>query len=304
MVNLKNNHLLLEKSSEWKLPPNIYNFCNSPKTQAGKKGPYKCFTVERIEKTIKNHFSVKSEKDCCKTDFYELPTFTCLPNNKFKFLKSPRFKTNNCAPKSCILTKKFPLQNVSKRKRNQTLLNGNPVFFYSLTTVPVKEMSFNKENFVGPDPSRYTSRNYKATALTHDLLKNENKKSFHDKDFVALISDEAKEIRYNTMVKKRNVFGLKTGRPSAFLSASPRFKDEKEKTIQLYEKSKKKLFPSLVVWPSEVNNIKKFGTRLSKRRLEQLAAPKGPLQKISVQKIQVFTKNPLSIEKKINVEEE
>lgn len=107
--------------------------------------------------------------------------------------------------------------------------------------------------------------------------------------------DVSREMSYNTMVRKRSLFSLKTGRPVAFLSASPRF-EETEKPIKLYEKAKR--VPSLVfsTWSAaeeEDENIKKSNAkRMTKQRLEELAMPRNALPKRRAEKIQVYTKLP------------
>jgi hypothetical protein len=102
----------------------------------------------------------------------------------------------------------------------------------------------------------------------------------------AMSSDNAnREIRYNTMVKKKNLFSVKTGRAVAFLTATPRFKEKSEITIKV-DKEQKKMMLALE------DSTKPQRKPMTKERLEELAMPKNPLPKIIPKKVEVFEKLP------------
>lgn len=98
----------------------------------------------------------------------------------------------------------------------------------------------------------------------------------------AMSSDDVNRvIRYNTMVKKRNLFSVKTGRPVAFLTAAPRFKEKSEITVKL-DTEKKKIIPEESKKPQR--------KPITKERLAELATPKNALPKIASKKVEVFVK--------------
>lgn len=274
-------------SSEWKLPPNIYSYGESLiKTQAGKKGPYKCFTVARESKTIISHFAPKPEKEFCKTDFYEVNQKGSRENSfKYKFSKTKRFKAikDNVTPPP---TKYFP--QLSSLKNQKLYLKDKeatpPVFYYQLTTIPSNEFSFNKKHFQTPDPSRYNKSAQKKSNSDKLLSKTEFQSKFQ---LNPSTHDDKKEMRFNILVSKRNKFGMKTGRPVAFLSATPRFDEigSEEKSIELYEKPEKYV-PSA----KGSNKHKKVQKPISQKRLEELATPKNVPSKFKEEKNQVFIK--------------
>lgn len=99
-----------------------------------------------------------------------------------------------------------------------------------------------------------------------------------------------REVRFNTMVKKRNLFSVKTGRPVGFLAAMPRFKERSQISINL-EKERKRM---LIVEEKEKSPRKP----MSKKRLEELAAPKNPLPKIAPQKASI-AESPASTERAV-----
>lgn len=111
-----------------------------------------------------------------------------------------------------------------------------------------------------------------------------------------------REIRFNTMIKKKNLFSTKTGRPVAFLTAAPRFEESSEKPIKLYKKKSKKLLqPEKKSESSEKTStvsITKTDSKpkskgMTKKRLGELATPKTvPLQTSTSDKVQVFTNPP------------
>jgi hypothetical protein len=162
-------------------------------------------------------------------------------------------------------------------------LEYEPLFYYPQTTtpVPIRKMSF--FNNITPDPNRYNSRNEHAR-------KNIWKKEKYVNSFFKQSSacKESKEIRYNTLIKKRNMFGVKTGRPTAFLSATPRFNDASEKSIIQYAKSKQRSNPFINAWPSTVTENK--NKPLSKAHLEKLSLPKSFTKKKSAENDSVLIK--------------
>lgn len=100
-----------------------------------------------------------------------------------------------------------------------------------------------------------------------------------------LAQSQDDRIRYNTIVKKRKLFSVKTGRPVAFGTASPRFKEKSEVTIKI-EKEKPKMMLAL----EEPEKVKR--KPMTKERLEELATPKMPLAKITAKKTEVLEKLP------------
>jgi hypothetical protein len=248
--------------------------------------------------------------------------------------------------------------NVTRSK----IIEVDPVFYYPQTTVPEREMTFNKEPFPRPEPGRYNPHDVicrchlkttaESTAMrgskssrcpgkidgeghVHVFQSNVQRLSLNpssrntarrrrkshmslppttmkfrnraERDPISFRvrssidvgnGDELqRDVRYNTMVRKRSLFSLKTGRPVAFLSATPRFEEATEKPIKLYEKPR---MPSLVLtsWSStsateQEEGVKKTSAkRMTKKRLEELAAPKNTMPKRGAEKTQVYTKLP------------
>lgn len=335
---------MVEKSSAWKLSPNIYrlkdHFQEVAKKKMGKLGPYQCFTVERDANTVKNHFAVKPADEISDI-FYDLPSLMdemMKTSNRYKakFLKGERFEVKRLhgTPPP---TKYYPQNFVIKAKSAVKGEVDKPLFYYPNTSVPVKEMLFNKENFVRPAPGRYnphditckcylTKDNKRCPGYIHGdghchvfdstafrlvhPVKLERRRtvsepsdddniirfprpprepiSFRVRRSISsddLMQNRDREIRYNTMVKKRNLFSVKTGRPVAFLTASPRFKEKSEVAIKL-EKEKKKMMLALE------EPEKPPRKPITKERLEELAKAKNPLPKIVSKKLQVFEKLP------------
>lgn len=332
---------MVEKSSAWKLPPNIYrlkdNFLEVGKRQMGKLGPYQCFTVERDVKTVRTHFAVKPAEENVDI-FYDLPSLMdeimkASNRNKAKFLKSERFEKVEgliVPPPTKYYPQNFVLKPTAAKKTDD---DKQPLFYHSNSTVPIKEMSFNKESFFKPAPGRYdphdvtckcyqTKDNRKCPGkisgdghchvfdstefrLVHPVkitrCRTLSEPSETDKIFRfprpprepisfrlkrSISSDNlSREIRYNTMVKKRNLFSVKTGQPVAFLTAAPRFKEKSEMTIR-FEKEKKKMMLALE------EPTKPQRKPMTKERLEELATPKNPLPKIAPKKVEVFEKLP------------
>lgn len=355
------------------MPPNVYRRLgeNLLRPQAGKLGPYQCFTVERDDSTVKNHYAPKSTEDGCKVDFYDLPSLNNPNTNgnlhKNKFLKAKRFPTsrNDETPPP---TKYFP-QNFSislSKSANVTkskIIEADPVFYYPHTTVPEREMTFNKEPRSQIEPGRYNPHDVtcrchlKATMdstrskrcagkidgeghthvfdstvprLVHvrsssssggarrrrshfmrskdDMaLQATTKKNRHEREPISFrvrssidVHEEDvshQEVRFNTMVRKRSLFSLKTGNVVGFLSASPRFEETAEKPIKLYEKPNRVASLVLSSWSTaaeeEEENTKKSSVkRMTKQRLEELAMPRNALPKRKAEKIQVYTKLP------------
>lgn len=156
----------MDKSCEWKLPPNVYCLSDFTKSlkKMGKRGPYQCFTVERDDKTVKNHHAPKPENQRCETDFYDLPSQIDdgkKPSNfyKNKFLKGPRFaniKDDGIPPSTKYYPQNFSIKLTACERKKPT--NDDPMFYYPHTTVPVKVMEFNKERNT-PEPGRYNLHN-------------------------------------------------------------------------------------------------------------------------------------------------
>lgn len=157
---------IVDKSWEWKLPPNVYCLSDFTKSlkKMGKRGPYQCFTVERDEKTVKNHHAPKPESERCETDFYDLPSQIDdgkKPSNfyKNKFLKGQRFvnvKDDGIPPPTKYYPQNFSIKMTACEKKKST--KDNPILYYPHTTVPVRVMEFNKECNT-PEPGRYNLHN-------------------------------------------------------------------------------------------------------------------------------------------------
>lgn len=341
---------LVEKSSSWKLPPNIYRLKDHSrevgKKQMGKLGPYQCFTVERDDRTVKNHNAVKPLNEICEV-FYDLPSMKEMmlnPNNRYKsrFLRSERFKlkSSQSAPPP---TKYFPqnfLINSNKSSKSKDTTK-KPIFFYPQTTVPMKDMSFQNDNFFKPSPGRYNPHDVSCKCYLIDGFKkcpgnvrgdgNRHvfnstvirlirqvpyhkqrliKEEVQDDNVVGyvrpprdLISFRAKrshsvsdltvnkerDIRYNTMVKKRNLFSVKTGRPVGFLTAMPRFKENPEVSIKMEGKRAEMMMDE---------REKPQRKSMTKKRLREIAAPKNPLPTIvSRTRVNVFEPLPPASQK-------
>lgn len=323
-----------DKSSSWKLPPNVYRIKDSFEAlcekQMGKLGPYQCFTVERDSKTIVSRIAAKRDED--QSDiFHDVPTtmndMMLKPSNRYKtkFLKSQRFDTRlqpDAPPPTKYYPQNYVLKPKSVKERTKDASIDKPLLFYPHTTVPIKEMTFNKENFPRPAPGRYDphdvtckchltknlkrcpgsvageghSHVFQSTAfrLVHPLPPSRKKyfsKPSADDDVIQYFRPErepfsfrmrrsqstdelamtGREMRFNTMVKKRNLFSVKTGRPVAFLSASPRFRENSEIALSI-EKEKTKL---------DVYDDKPRRKRITMKRLTELAVPKYPPARIS-----------------------
>lgn len=358
---------LAEKASEWKLPPNVYrlgDFTTELK-QMGKRGPYQCFTVERDDKTVRNHHVPKPNDECCETDYYDLPSplddgMKPWNSHKSKFLKAERFTEMGLNSETPAPAKYFPQnfaikssENNGRAKSKAKIIEVDPVFYYPNTTVPEMEMKFNKP-IINPEPGRYNLHNltcrchmkgtndrniftgerfdegqqYLNLNLASDRVESESyegdeesyyegaeklkekKKSiddmsiskrifnrerelisFHPKLSKSLedLTASPREFRFNTMIKRKNVFSTKTGRPVAFLSAAPRFQETADKPIKLYEKTK--VNGKTVTTKSEADSKPKSKSPTMKR-IEELALPKSLQLKRSTDKIQIFAQLP------------
>lgn len=172
--------------------------------------------------------------------------------------------------------------------------------------------------FLGPIYVKYGKQTADDISLPRRPVINREPISFRLKSSAScddlFASSIQRDIRYNTMIKKRNVFSTKSGRPVAFLSASPRFEETSEKPIKLYKKPKKKSLvdestaegatTKVEGTPSQegdedektsTDSSKKPKTRLSLKRLGELAMPKiAPMKKITSDKVQVFNKTSAS----------
>lgn len=342
---------MIDKSSEWKLPPNVYrlkdNFEEVSRKQMGRLGPYRCFTLERDAKTVKNHLSTKPLEDECDI-FYDVPSsmgeMMMMPRNRYRsrFVRGERFdriQQQQTPPPTKYFPQNFVMK-TSTRGRPKSAME-KPLFYYPSTTVPVKEMLFNKEPFFKPPPGRYEphdvtckcylNRNRKCPGNVSGnghqhvfestffrLVRPvpvDKKRIIHDqnveeifprreRDPRQLISFRLKrsislgdigqprerEIRFNTMVKKKNWFSVKTGRPVAFLTASPRFKSSSEVSLTLEKQSRQAML-------EEQSDEKPPRKPITKKRLAELATPKNPREKIISHRIKVF--EPLPSPKKV-----
>lgn len=156
-------------------------------------------------------------------------------------------------------------------------------------SVPVR-VTTQETQSEGPDPTRYSKRN--STKSTSNFCTDENENHMNENESLTFrakrppLNTPEKEMRFNTMVKKRNLVGLKTGRPVAFLSATPRFDDAREKTIKLYAPQRLHAFttPSSPLWSTEIQS-----NALSKPRTEK-PIPKNSPSKLTAEKIQVYAK--------------
>lgn len=320
----------LVENSPWKLPPNVYrlrdHFAEISTRKMGKRGPYQCFTVERDARTVGNHHASKPLEDV--TDIFYDPPFgmsesLLKPCNRYKarFLRGERFG-RGIRHQSVPPTRYFP-QNFVLRPRAEDKPSGptkKPLFYYPNTTVPVKQMEFNKERFFKPPPGRYEPHDATCKCyLTEKRVKCPGNVSGHGHRYVfnskvfrlvdpvkvarrrrvsepymevflprrrpsrdpisfrvrrSLSFDDSmqsrqREIRFNTMVTRRNVFSVKTGRPVAFLAAMPRFQ-EPAKVIIEPEKTQK-----------EKSKEKSHRKPITEKRLRELALPKNPLPRVS-----------------------
>lgn len=322
----------------------------------GKLGPYQCFTVEREPKTIISRKAAKHDEDQCKL-FYDVPMtmqdMMMKSSNRYKskFQKCQRFEAQqrNRHPSP---TKYYPQNFTIKPKISSKSSKINwekPLLYYPNTTVPVKEMMFNKETFPRPAPGRYDPHDvtckcylsrcnkrcpgsavgdghchvFQSTAfrLVHPLPVGRKKTSAKP----AVVDDNAiqyfrpprdpisfrvrrsvstdslmmtgREIRFNTMVKKKNLFSVKTGRPVAFLAATPRFRESSEISLKL-ETEKKKLATV------DMQQDKPRRKAITKKRLSELAAPKNPLPRIASGKANIYEPlQPSALPEKITIVE-
>lgn len=346
---------LIEKSSSWKLPPNVYrlrdHFEDVSKKQMGKLGPYQCFTVERDASTVKNHHASKPLEDICEL-FYDVPIgmeammLMSRSRNKSKFLKSERFEERRHQFQDFPPATKYYPQNFVMKPKSCSKLKvtmKNHLIYYPHTTVPAKEMSYLKEVFPKPPPGRYDPHDVVCKCYLTDSMKKcpgnvrgdghrhvfnskvcrlvrpviiDKQRPFSDghvddsivqykgparepisfrtkrsQSFDDLTQSREREIRFNTMVKKRNLFSVKTGRPVGFLAAMPRFQESSEVSIKL-EKER-----ILLMTMEELEKPRR--KPMTKKRLEELAAPKNPLPKIASNKAKIFEPLPSPSTKKI-----
>lgn len=344
---------MIEKSSAWKLPPNVYvlkdHFKEVSMRQMGKLGPYRCFTVERDVRTVRNNLAPKPLGEVGEK-FYELrpgmdDTMT-LPRNqhKSKFLKAVRFDNAHlsCAPPP---TKYFP-QNFALKSQSSSSksVDKQPLFYYPQTSVPVTEMKFNKASST-PAPGRYEpyevtckcyltgltgkcpanvcgdghrhvfeSRVFRLVApVTIDKRRSKSAvDEFSTADDFPIIRRRPsreplsfrkkrshswselpppKEVHFNTVIRKRNMFSVKTGRPVAFLSAMPRFKEDSEISIKIETQKSQ----------TQIDESEKKPKRkpMTKQRLAELAKPKNPLPKIVSDKVNILEGLPPAASQKI-----
>lgn len=336
---------LIEKSSSWKLPPNVYrlqdHFEEVAKKQMGKLGPYQCFTVERDTRTVRNHYAPKPLEDVSEI-FYNIPSgidelmLKSCNRYKSKFLKSERFekaKEQSYPSPSKYYPQNWVIKNKKLSKTSKVSTKKKELFYYPCTTVPIKEMLFNKETFSRPAPGRYDPHDVTCKCYLNDSGKKcpgnvlgnghkyvfdstefrlvspvTSKKRIHYKDEVddkivnsrpprepisfrvqrSLSSDDLFEkervIHFNTMVKKRNLFSVKTGRPVAFLTAMPRFQEASEVSLHLDKER--------AIVKAMEDAEKSQRKPITKKRLEELAAPKNPLPKIISHKLNIFETSP------------
>lgn len=340
---------LVEKSSSWKLPPNIYRLKDHSgevsERQMGKLGPYQCFTVERDDRTVRNHYAVKPVEEVCEV-FYDLPSMNEImlsANNRYKsrFLRSQRFDLvkSHSSPSP---TKYFPQNFVMKPKTisKSKITPKKPLFFYPHTTVPMKDMSFQRETFFKPPPGRYDPHDvsckcylidgckkcpgnvrgdgnrhvfnssvvrlvrqipYRRQRPVKEEVQDDNAVEYQrrPRDLISfrirrsqsvsdLTTNQERDIRFNTMVKKRNLFSVKTGRPVGFLAAMPRFKEKPEATIKMEKKKTEMMMDE----PEKPHR-----KPMSKKRLQEIAAPKNPLPRITSRKMNVFEPLPPASQK-------
>ena len=337
---------MIAKSSAWKLPPNVYimkdHFQKVSKTQMGKLGPYRCFTVERDVKTVKNNLAPKPLQDNCDI-FYEMRSGNMeeemtLTSNRYKsrFLKAERF----VKPQLRLVpppTKYYPQNFTMKPKFAIEAELKKPLFYYPQTSVPVTEMLFNKTLFSTPAPGRYdlfdavcqkysnlkaakcdvderqyTTKDYGIVDPTTNEVKTfKLQKDEKESEIVGVFSNRRellsfrtkrpmsagdliqKEIRFNTMVKKKNLFSVKTGRPVAFLTASPRFREVSDISIELdKERDKSKIM-------MKEADGKPRRKPITVQRLEELATPRNPLPKVVSDKVNIHVPLSLATSQKI-----
>lgn len=95
---------------------------------------------------------------------------------------------------------------------------------------------------------------------------------------------KAKEIRYNTLLFKRNKFSVKSGRPIAFGTSSRRFpKTDSNYSVRIGHKAEN---------PFEEVEIKPKSKGLTAERLVELSTPKDPLPIKYTRKIKVYAPLP------------
>jgi hypothetical protein len=316
------------------------------KRKMGKKGPFKCFTVDRDDRTIITRFG-NNLSGYCVTDFYDIPSEIdyqqTKPSNKQKFLKAQRFiEAHRDGPTpTAYFPQNFTLK--PKFQSPQKMPIKNPIFFYQHTTVPQKPMSFHKPSS-SPAPGRYnphdvtcsccltknnkkclsnghshvfdsrmlrlvkpitittttTTDNSRARKLKSFFMENDNnvtlgsnrqtlvpemtllarKRSVSAEELSR--SKSEREIRYNTIMKKKKSFGSKTN--VAFLSATPRFADVKNNaSVKTIDKPPK---------GTTTNNRQVASKHLTQKRMNELATPRNPAPKVGTQKVQIFKPIP------------
>lgn len=341
------------------LPPNVYKFKDHlqevAERQMGKLGPFKCFTVARDDSTVIGLHALRFQKETNpEIVFYNLPREMDRLNkpchsHTLKFLKDKRFHDNISSSPSP--TTYYPQNYMIKAKSAIVEKIVLPTYFYPSTTVPVLEMSFQKNSSLAPPPNRYQKeasvclcikkkgssgsgtkkclctkkvignghqyvfnsklfRLVKPTQITQSdrmrnmkhpmdnlynvsriMIPNREEISFRRKFSVSLdqfnipkYEFKGKEVRYNTLILKKNKFIVKSGRPIAFGTSSRRFpKNNSDISVRIEHKAEK---------PFEENEIKPKNKGLTIERLIELSTPKDPLPMKYSRKIKIYAPLP------------
>ena len=182
-------------------------------------------------------------------------------------------------------TCKCYLMDISKKCPGNVRGDGHRHVFDSKVPRLVRPVKFERRRLVSESHTDECINEYDRPPRELISFRTKRSHSFDD-----LIQIQEREIRFNTMIKKKNLFKVKTGRPVAFLAASPRFQENSEITIKL-EKER----TVLMKMEEEEKPRRK---PITKQRLEELAAPKNPRQKIISNKVNIYEQLPLPLSQK------
>lgn len=189
------------------------------------------------------------------------------------------------------ITCKCYLKENSKRCPGNVIGNGHSHVFKSNIFRLVGPVKLDKRRFFSAFPEDDSAIQYFPRSPREPISFRVRRSMSAD----SLTFRKEREVRFNTMVKKRNLFSVKTGRPVGFLAASPRFKEKSKISLKI-EKEKNKMMLS---FEEQEKPPKK---PMSKERLEQLAAPKNPLPKIKRDENQPTPQSPVENVKKVSIE--
>lgn len=235
----------------------------------------------------------KFEKPVLPTYFYPSTTVPVLEMSYLKNISSApppnRYEKDASA---CLCPKKKDLSGKGYKKclcTKKIIGNGHQYVFNSKMFRLVKPTKITQldriKNMEHTMDNLYT--------VSRIIVPNREEISFRRKFSISLdhfnIPKEeykAKEIRYNTLIFKRNKFSVKSGRPIAFGTSSRRFpKTESDYSVQIGLKAEK---PD----SSEEEEVKPKSKGLTVERLLVLSTPKDPLPMKYSRKIKVYAPLP------------